>query len=80
MLTTVREIKVRGAPVLAVTSGDDGCIKQLVNRVITVPQADALLQPVVNAVALQLLAYYTARELGYSVDMPRHLAKSVTVE
>ena len=36
--------------------------------------------PVVNAVALQLLAYFTAEALGRDVDKPRNLAKSVTVE
>ncbi len=41
---------------------------------------DAIFSPVVSTVALQLLAYYTARERGCPIDTPRNLAKSVTVE
>jgi glucosamine--fructose-6-phosphate aminotransferase (isomerizing) len=39
-----------------------------------------MISPVVNAVAMQLLAYFTATALGKDVDKPRNLAKSVTVE
>jgi len=45
-----------------------------------VPGVDAIFSPVVSTVALQLLAYYTARERECPVDTPRNLAKSVTVE
>ncbi|AKG53415.1 glucosamine--fructose-6-phosphate aminotransferase [Dehalogenimonas sp. WBC-2] len=79
MITAIREIKVRGAPVIAVTPNADSILESLADRIIAVPATDKLLQPVVNAVALQLLAYFTARELGHSIDMPRNLAKSVTV-
>ncbi len=79
MLTSIREIKVRGAPVLAVAPEGDPELEQTADHVIWVPRTDALLQPVLNAVALQLLAYYTALALGLPIDTPRHLAKSVTV-
>ena len=46
----------------------------------SVSRVDAIFSPVVNTVALQLLAYYTAQERGCPVDTPRNLAKSVTVE
>lgn len=50
------------------------------DNVITVPKVDTLFSPVVNTVALQLLAYYTARRRNCPIDFPRNLAKSVTVE
>jgi glucosamine--fructose-6-phosphate aminotransferase (isomerizing) len=45
-----------------------------------VPRTSPLLQPIVNVVPLQLLAYFIGVRLGKDVDQPRNLAKSVTVE
>ena len=47
---------------------------------IPMPTVDELFSPVVYALPLQLLAYYTADAKGLDVDQPRNLAKSVTVE
>ena len=47
---------------------------------ITVPQVEDYLQPIVASVPLQLLAYHIALVRGCDVDKPRNLAKSVTVE
>ena len=80
MLTNIKEIKARGSPVIALAEEGDEAIEELVDSVITVPQVDAIFSPVVNTVALQLLAYYTAKERGCPIDFPRNLAKSVTVE
>jgi len=80
MLSNIKEAKARGAPVLAVAEEGDVAIRELADFIITVPVVDAIFSPVVNTVALQLLAYYTARERGCPVDTPRNLAKSVTVE
>jgi phosphoglucosamine mutase len=54
--------------------------KLLADYVITIPAVDYIFTPVVNVVAMQLLAYYAARERGCPIDFPRNLAKSVTVE
>jgi glucosamine--fructose-6-phosphate aminotransferase (isomerizing) len=80
MLTSIKEIKARGVPVMVLAEEEDGAIEELVDSVITVPRVDTMFSPVVNIVALQLLAYYTARERGCAIDFPRNLAKSVTVE
>ncbi len=80
MLTNIKEIKARKSPVIALTEGEDEAVEELADSVITVPKVDSLFSPVVNVVALQLLAYYTARERGCPIDFPRNLAKSVTVE
>uniref|UniRef100_A0A5B7BA58 glutamine--fructose-6-phosphate transaminase (isomerizing) n=1 Tax=Davidia involucrata TaxID=16924 RepID=A0A5B7BA58_DAVIN len=50
------------------------------SRVIEVPQVEDCLQPVINIVPLQLLAYHLTVLRGYNVDQPRNLAKSVTTE
>ena len=80
MLTNIKEVKARGSPVIALAGEGDEAIGELADSVITVPQVDALFSPVVNTVVLQLLAYYTAKQRGCSIDFPRNLAKSVTVE
>ncbi len=80
MLTNIKEVKARGSPVIALDEEGDEAIGELADSVITVPRVDALLSPVVNTVVLQLLAYYTAKQRGCSIDFPRNLAKSVTVE
>ncbi|MFC1987984.1 glutamine--fructose-6-phosphate transaminase (isomerizing) [Chloroflexota bacterium] len=80
MLTNIKEIKARGSPMIVLTEEGDEDIKELADLVITVPRVDSLFSPVVNIVALQLLAYHTAKERGCPIDFPRNLAKSVTVE
>jgi len=49
-------------------------------EVIEVPECHELLAPIVYAVPIQMLAYFTATAKGTDVDQPRNLAKSVTVE
>jgi len=80
MLANIKEVKARGSPVIALAEQGGEAIEELADSVIVVPQVDAIFSPVVNTVALQLLAYYTARQRSCPIDFPRHLAKSVTVE
>jgi len=62
------------------TRAFDETMADLADSVITVPRTDPLFSPVVNAVVLQLLAYYVAKERGCPIDFPRNLAKTLTVE
>ena len=80
LLANIKEIKARESPVIAVAEEDDDEIEKYVDFVIRVPGVDPMFSPVVNSITLQLLAYYTAKERGCSIDTPRNLAKSVTVE
>jgi len=80
MLTSIKEIKARGSPLMVLTEEGDEAVEELVDTIITVPHVDPVFSPVVNTVALQLLAYYVAKERGCPIDYPRNLAKSVTVE
>ena len=79
-ITSIKEIKARHSPVFAFVSEDDDATKDLADYVFKVPRVDPLFSAVVNSVALQLLAYFVAKERGCPIDFPRNLAKSVTVE
>ena len=80
MLTNIKEIKARNSPLIALAAEGDEAVNEIADLVISVPQIDTILSPVVNTVVLQLLAYYTAKERGCPIDTPKNLAKSVTVE
>ena len=80
VLSNIQEVKARGAVVLAVATEGDTEIKEHADHVIYVPEVHELLYPILTVVPLQLLAYYIATTLGRDVDMPRNLAKTVTVE
>jgi glucosamine--fructose-6-phosphate aminotransferase (isomerizing) len=80
VLGNVGEVAARGAPVIAVGYEDDRDLEKYVDDVIYIPRVPNIFSPVPISVALQLLAYYTAKERGCEIDKPRHLAKSVTVE
>lgn len=79
-LSNIREVITRGAR--ATLLAPEGLERELSRhaRVIPYPDTIPLFAPLLEAVPLQLLAYYTAKEKGLPIDKPRNLAKSVTVE
>ena len=79
-LGNIREVQARGASVIAVATEGDNTIRDVAEHVIEVPEADHLIQPILEIVPLQLLAYEIAMRRGCDIDQPRNLAKSVTVE
>jgi len=80
MVSNIQEVLARDAPVLALVSEGDPTLVPLAVDRIELPAVSEFLSPIPNAVALQLFAYFVASERGCSVDQPRNLAKSVTVE
>ena len=80
MVSNVVEVKARGAYVIGVAYEGDKLDSSVFDEVISIPRTSNRVAPVLAAVVLQLLAYYTAKEKGYDIDKPRNLAKSVTVE
>ncbi|QGP91470.1 Glutamine--fructose-6-phosphate aminotransferase [Neomoorella glycerini] len=80
MLSNIKEVKARGAWVLALTQEGNTAVAAEADAVLYLPPVPSILAPVVTVVPLQLLAYYTAVARGCDVDKPRNLAKSVTVE
>jgi glucosamine--fructose-6-phosphate aminotransferase (isomerizing) len=80
MLSNIKEIKARAAPVIALGIEGDRELTDIVDIFIPLPKTHQFLQVLTSLVILQLLAYHTAVALGRDVDKPRNLAKSVTVE
>ncbi len=80
IVSNIEEVRARGGRVIALVTEDDEDLGTRVDHLIRVPKTLELLQPVLTAVPLQLLAYHVAVLRGCDVDQPRNLAKSVTVE
>ena len=79
MLGNLRELKARGAHITAVAGAEDTEVSDLVDGVIPLPVHHPAVSPILTVIPLQLYAYFSALELGYDIDKPRNLAKSVTV-
>lgn len=80
-LSNLQEIKARNGRIVAVATKDNAKkIGKLADDVIEIPKTADQFMPILEAIAVQLFAYYTALKLGHDIDMPRNLAKSVTVE
>ncbi len=79
-ISGLQEVKARGANVVAVAYEDDTEVAKYADHVLRIPRTIDFLSPVLSIIPLQLLAYHVAKELGHDIDMPRNLAKSVTVE
>lgn len=79
-LSNLREFADRRVPVLAVVTEGDHVIPKITPFVVAVPAAPVLLQPMIEVVPLQFLAYHIAVICGHNVDQPRNLSKSVMVE
>ncbi|HEY2498398.1 MAG TPA: isomerizing glutamine--fructose-6-phosphate transaminase [Candidatus Angelobacter sp.] len=79
-LVSIREFVERDIPVLAIVSQNDTEMEKIVPRILRVPEAPVLLQPIVEVIPLQFLAYHIAVLCGRNIDRPRHLSKSVLTE
>lgn len=79
-LSNIREVKTRGAFVLAVTNVGNTEIEKTADYVIYLPKTNKYFTNSLAVVPLQLFAYYVSLGKGLDVDKPRNLAKSVTVE
>jgi glucosamine--fructose-6-phosphate aminotransferase (isomerizing) len=78
--SNLREASARGGRIILIAEERAAAEVDYADAVITVPDVDPLLAPLLLAVPAQILAYLTAVEKGTDVDQPRNLAKSVTVE
>ncbi|MFM1913076.1 MAG: hypothetical protein RIR51_914, partial [Bacteroidota bacterium] len=75
-----QEIKARKGKVIAIINVDDQTIPSMADHIMTVPETEDILSPILNVVPTQLLSYYIGVNRNIDVDKPRNLAKSVTVE
>lgn len=80
IISNMQEVKSRNGRILAVVTEGDKQVRALADNIIEVPATSNALVALLTVVPLQLLAYYVAVDKGLNVDMPRNLAKSVTVE
>lgn len=80
IVNNVQQVKARGGSIIAIVSEGDDLISQIADHVLEVPHVSECLSPIITSIPLQLISYYIAINKGKNVDMPRNLAKSVTVE
>jgi glucosamine--fructose-6-phosphate aminotransferase (isomerizing) len=78
--SNIKEVRARGADVIALATEGDPDIGKVANVVIELPETLPVFSAVLATVVVQLLSYYTANKLGLPIDKPRNLAKCVTVE
>lgn len=78
--SNIKEVRARGADVIAIASEGDPDIGKIANFAILLPETRPAISAVLCTVVVQLLSYYTANKLGQPIDKPRNLAKCVTVE
>lgn len=79
-LGNIKEVKARGAKVIALVGEKHSSVDEFADDVIRVPEISNILMPSLTVIPLQIFAYYMALGRGCDVDKPRNLAKSVTVE
>ena len=80
-ISNMQEVIARGARVLLITNkSKDEVFSENVWEKIEVENTNDDLLPFLLTIPLQKLAYYSALKMGYDIDKPRNLAKSVTVE
>ena len=80
IIANIQECKARKSPVIATATEGDTEITEFSDNILWIPRCSRFIAPIPTVVALQLLAYYIAKERGCEIDQPRNLAKSVTVE
>ena len=80
VLGNIEEVKARGGIIIAIATEGDAEIPKKAKHTIFIPKTLYTLSSILSVVPLQLLAYHIADRLGYDVDKPRNLSKTVTVE
>ena len=78
--SNVQEVIARGAYVIAVGDVSSKKLKDISNNYIALPETSEMLSTIISIIPLQFIAYHVANLNGESIDQPRNLAKSVTVE
>jgi len=80
IMSNIREVKARGAVVIAIIPEDKKEAEKFADYCIYIPRTLPTLMPSLTVIPLQVFGYYIAVARGCDVDKPRNLAKSVTVE
>lgn len=79
-VSNLEEARARGGQIITLGTGDNEKLKAISQAYLSMPKSHWAVSPLLSVVPLQLMSYHLACDLGYDVDQPRNLAKSVTVE
>jgi len=80
MLINLNEVKARKGTIIAITTENEPYIENLSDDIIYIPKISDDLIPIIMTIPMQFISYYIALNKKCNIDMPRNLAKSVTVE
>ena len=80
VVSNMQEIKARKGKIISIYTEGDTITPNLSNHSYAIPVAHEIIAPILSTIPMQLLSYYIGTAKGINVDMPRNLAKSVTVE
>ncbi|MBC7421442.1 MAG: glutamine--fructose-6-phosphate transaminase (isomerizing) [Bdellovibrio sp.] len=79
-ISNLQEAKARGGKIISIGTGENAALQSMSEYYLSIPASSWMAHPLLSVVPLQLMSYHLADSLGYDVDQPRNLAKSVTVE
>ncbi len=79
-ISNLQEAKARGGKIISIGTGENKSLKSMSEFYLSLPPAIWTTNPILATIPLQLMSYHLADNLGFDVDQPRNLAKSVTVE
>jgi glucosamine--fructose-6-phosphate aminotransferase (isomerizing) len=79
-VSNLEEARARGGQIISIGTGDDESLRNVSEYYLALPKAEWTVNPLIEVIPIQLLAYHVADAMGHDVDQPRNLAKSVTVE
>lgn len=80
IVSNIREVESRKGNVIALINNSDEQVRKIARHIIEIPETLEHIAPLLSVIPLQLISYHIATKRGCNVDMPRNLAKSVTVE
>ncbi|WP_413568832.1 glutamine--fructose-6-phosphate transaminase (isomerizing) [Bdellovibrio sp. HCB117] len=79
-ISNLEEARARGGKVISIGTGENEKLRAISEYYLAIPKAHWTVESILTVIPLQLMSYHLACNLGYDVDQPRNLAKSVTVE
>ncbi|QDK39135.1 glutamine--fructose-6-phosphate transaminase (isomerizing) [Bdellovibrio sp. NC01] len=79
-ISNLEEARARGGKIISIGTGENDKLRGISEHYLALPKAHWTVNTILSVIPLQLMSYHLACNLGYDVDQPRNLAKSVTVE
>ncbi len=79
-ISNLEEARARGGKIISIGTGENEKLREISEFYIAMPKSHWTTNSILTVIPLQLMSYHLANNLGFDVDQPRNLAKSVTVE